>query len=87
MWHIRGGSAATLDAFVAAREAAGNPERPTVYMSDQSHSAQIRALMSSTMVGRTFSLRLCIINHNTTWTDVRETIENIERYGSEELSK
>ena len=29
-----GGSAAALDAFVAAREAAGNPERPTVYMSD-----------------------------------------------------
>ena len=39
------------------------------------------------MVGRTFSLRLSIINHNTTWTDVRETLENIERYGSEELSK
>ena len=38
-----GGSAASLDAFVAAREAAGNLERPTVYMSDQSHSAQIRA--------------------------------------------
>ena len=40
-----GGSAATVDAFVAAREAAGNPERPTVYMSDQSHSAQARAAM------------------------------------------
>ncbi|MYH48134.1 MAG: aminotransferase class I/II-fold pyridoxal phosphate-dependent enzyme [Gammaproteobacteria bacterium] len=38
-----GGSAAALDAFVAAREAAGNPERAAVYMSDQSHSAQIRA--------------------------------------------
>ena len=38
-----GGSAAALDAFVAAREAAGNPERASVYMSDQSHSAQIRA--------------------------------------------
>ena len=46
-----------------------------------------RALMSSTMVGETFSLRLCIINHNTTWTDVRETLENIERYGREELAK
>ena len=31
-----GGSAASLDAFVAAREAAGAPERATVYMSDQS---------------------------------------------------
>ena len=38
-----GGSAASLDAFVAAREQAGHPERATVYMSDQSHSAQIRA--------------------------------------------
>ena len=38
-----GGSAASLDAFVAARESAGHPERATVYMSDQSHSAQIRA--------------------------------------------
>ncbi len=38
-----GGSAASLDAFVAAREAAGDPDRATVYMSDQSHSAQIRA--------------------------------------------
>lgn len=38
-----GGSAASLDALVAARESAGHPERPTVYMSDQSHSAQVRA--------------------------------------------
>ena len=40
-----GGSAASVDAFVAAREAAGNPERATVYMSDQSHSALVRAAM------------------------------------------
>ena len=40
-----GGSAASLDAFVAAREAAGHPDRPTVYMSDQSHSALQRAAM------------------------------------------
>ena len=40
-----GGSAAGLDAFVAAREAAGNPERATVYMSDQSHSVLSRAAM------------------------------------------
>ena len=38
-----GGSAASLDAFVAAREVAGHPECATVYMSDQSHSALIRA--------------------------------------------
>ena len=38
-----GGSAASLDAFVTAREAAGHPDRASVYMSDQSHSAHIRA--------------------------------------------
>ncbi len=38
-----GGSAAAVNAFVAAREAAGNPGSATVYMSNQSHSAQIRA--------------------------------------------
>ena len=38
-----GGSAASVDAFVAAREGAGHAERATVYMSDQSHSAHIRA--------------------------------------------
>ena len=38
-----GGSSAALHAFVAARESAGNPARPVAYMSDQSHSAQIRA--------------------------------------------
>ena len=30
-----GGSAASVEALVAAREAAGHPQRPTVYMSDQ----------------------------------------------------
>ena len=38
-----GGSAASLDAFVAAREAAGHPQRAAVYMSDQSHTAFYRA--------------------------------------------
>ena len=38
-----GGSATSLDAFVTAREAAGHPDRASVYMSDQSHSAHIRA--------------------------------------------
>ena len=46
-----------------------------------------RALMSSTVVENQFSLRLCIINHNTTWSDVRETLEFIERTGMEEISK
>jgi aromatic-L-amino-acid decarboxylase len=43
-----GGSAASLDAFVTAREQAGAPERATVYMSDQSHTALSRA---ATIVG------------------------------------
>jgi len=38
-----GGSAAILDALVAAREQHGAPARPAVFMSDQSHSALERA--------------------------------------------
>ena len=40
-----GGSVAMVDALVAAREAAGNPERGAVYFSDQGHSALARAAM------------------------------------------
>ena len=40
-----GGSAASVEALVAARESAGHPERPTVYMSDQSHGALKRAAL------------------------------------------
>ena len=40
-----GGSSASVEAMVAAREAAGHPERPTVYMSDQSHGALKRAAL------------------------------------------
>ena len=42
-----GGSAANLNAIVAAREAAGHPERATVYMSDQTHSVIPRAAIIS----------------------------------------
>lgn len=38
-----GGSAATLDALVAAREQAGAPRNPAILMSDQTHSAVERA--------------------------------------------
>ena len=38
-----GGSVSTVDGFVAAREAAGNPDRATVYMGDQGHVALRRA--------------------------------------------
>ena len=44
-----------------------------------------RALMSSTTLGKIFSLRLCILNHTTAWSDVRETLEAIERFGEEAL--
>ena len=40
------------------------------------------AFISSTLLHGTFSLRLCILNHTTTWEDVRETLEAIERSGS-----
>ncbi len=38
-----GGSAASVEALVSAREAANHPDQPVVYMSDQSHSALKRA--------------------------------------------
>lgn len=41
------------------------------------------AFISSTLLRRKFSLRLCIINHNTTWDDVLETLQAIERFGRE----
>ena len=40
-----GSSAASVEAMVVAREAAGHPERPAVYMSDQSHGALKRAAL------------------------------------------
>lgn len=46
-----------------------------------------RALMSSTLLRGMFSLRLCIVNYTTTWDDVRETLEAIERFGKEALSE
>ena len=45
------------------------------------------AFLSSTLLRGTFALRMCIINHNTTWDDVRETLEAVERFGREALSK
>jgi len=46
-----------------------------------------RALMSSTLLRNTFSLRLCIMNHTTAWNDVCETLGAIELFGKEELEK
>ena len=45
------------------------------------------AFMSSTLLHGTFALRMCIINHTTTWDDVRDTLEAVERFGSEALLK
>ena len=44
------------------------------------------ACMSSTTLRGKFSLRLCILNHNTTWDDVLETLQAAERFGSEALN-
>ncbi len=39
------------------------------------------AMISSTRVRGVYSLRLCIMSHQTTWDDVRETIRRIEDFG------
>jgi glutamate/tyrosine decarboxylase-like PLP-dependent enzyme len=44
------------------------------------------AMMSSTRLRGLYSLRLCILNHQTTWEDVRATLEAIERFGAEATS-
>ncbi len=45
------------------------------------------AMMSSTRLRGTYSLRLCILNHTSTWDDVRTTLETIERFGREALAE
>ena len=45
-----------------------------------------RAFMSSTRLRKMFSLRLCIVNHTTTWDDICETLETVERFGGEALA-
>lgn len=44
-----------------------------------------RALVSSSTLGKTFSLRLCILDYITIWSDVYETLEAIGRFGKEAL--
>ncbi|MDX1495059.1 MAG: aminotransferase class I/II-fold pyridoxal phosphate-dependent enzyme [Longimicrobiales bacterium] len=43
------------------------------------------AMMSSTRLRGLYSLRLCILNHNTSWDDVEETLAAIERFGAEQI--
>ena len=45
-----------------------------------------KAFISSTLLHGKFSLRLCIVNHTTTWDDMRETLEATERFGREALA-
>ena len=75
-----GGSAASVNAFVAARENAGHPGQNNI---DENGLEQVNrtilarvfwedpAFLSSTSLKGIFALRLCIINHNTTWEDVQ----------------
>ena len=45
------------------------------------------AMMSSTRLRGLYSLRLCILNHNTTWDDVHRTLAAIERFGAEAVAE
>jgi len=45
-----------------------------------------RAFMSSTLLRRKFALRMCVINHTTTWDDVRDTLETVECLGRDALA-
>lgn len=45
-----------------------------------------RTFISSTFLHGTFALRLCILNHTTTWNDVRETLDAVEQFGKEALA-
>jgi hypothetical protein len=42
-------------------------------------------MTSSTRLRGLYSLRFCILNHRTEWSDVLETMEAIERFGLDEL--
>ena len=44
------------------------------------------AFITSTSLNGKFSLRLCILNHSTTWNDVLETLESIKRFGIDALA-
>ena len=45
------------------------------------------AFFSSTSLKGVFSLRMCILNHTTTWDDVRRTLETASRLGREALAE
>ena len=66
-------------------DAAWTPER--IEKLNQALQAQViesgTAMISSTRLRGVYSLRLCIMSHQTTWDDVRETIERISTLGRE----
>jgi aromatic-L-amino-acid/L-tryptophan decarboxylase len=43
------------------------------------------AMLSSTRLKGRYSLRLCILNHQSTWSDVLEVLQRVERIGAELL--
>ena len=67
----------------------GSPGDATLHRVNRDVLARVfweeRAFLSSTLLRRRFALRMCVINHTTTWDDVRETLETIERLGQEAL--
>ncbi len=62
----------------SAVEALNRQVLAMVFWDDQS-------FISSTTLRETFALRLCIVNHATTWTDVRETLDTVARFGMDRL--
>ena len=44
------------------------------------------AFFSSTSLKGVFSLRLCIVNHTTTWEDVRRTLDLVVKLGTDALN-
>ncbi len=73
-------SLASVEAFVAAREAAQNPTRPTVYLSDQTHGSLIRALrvvgIAADCIRKIQSTRQFTIDMDQLTKTVLEDIEN-----------
>ncbi len=45
------------------------------------------SFFSSTSLKGVFALRICIINHTTTWEDVRMTLDAAAQFGEEALAE
>ena len=43
------------------------------------------AFISSTLLHGVFTLRICIINFTTTWKDIEETLQAVEKFGQDQL--